>query len=159
MLLSQRVVPPSTLTPIPLPLCLWLLTRITPGTLGLLLSLRLDNRVGFSAGLEVAPVPVAAAKLAPRAASSNFITLHQIKSNKLITNDGMHASSKYRINITDLIPSVLSEKRMNAGAKIKVLCSGSTATIGQIKRSHKVHSSRLKSSNTTNIGLIGMGEE
>lgn len=30
MLPSQRVVPPSTLTPIPLPLCLRLLTRVAP---------------------------------------------------------------------------------------------------------------------------------
>lgn len=97
MLPSQRVVPPSTLTPIPQPLCLWLLTRVAPLP-HLLLSPCLDNRMGFNEGLEVAPTPVAPAKQAPRAASSHFITLHQIKSNKLITNGGGHASSKYRIN-------------------------------------------------------------
>lgn len=79
----------------------------------------LDNRMCFSGDLEVAPTPVAPAKQAPRAASRHFITLHQIKSNKLITNDCGHASSKYRINIIDLILSMLSEKLINARAKIK----------------------------------------
>lgn len=87
-----------------------------------------------------APTPVAPAKQAPRAASRHFITLHQIKSNKLITNDCGHASSKYRINIIDLILSMLSEKLINAGAKITALFSRAAATIGWIKRSHEVHS-------------------
>lgn len=131
MLPSQRVVPPSTLTPIPLTLCLRLLTRVGPGSPpGPLLSPCLDNRMGFSGGLEVAPTPVAPAKQAPRAASRHFITLHQIKSNKLITNDCGHASSKYRINIIDLILSMLSEKLINAEAKITALFSRATATIG-----------------------------
>lgn len=133
MLPSQRVVPPSTLTPIPLPLCPRLLTRVAPvppvppvpasphaWTIG-------RASVGF---LEVAPTPVAPAKQAPRAAPRHFITLHQIKSNKLITNDCGHASSKYRINIIDLILSMLSEKLINAGAKITALFSRATATIG-----------------------------
>lgn len=111
----------------------------------------LDNRMGFSEGLEVAPTPVAPAKQAPRAASSHFITLHQIKSNKLITNDGGHASSKYRINIIDLILSVLREKLINAGAKITVLFSRATATIGWIKRSHEVYSSEVNSSNASAV--------
>lgn len=84
--------------------------------------------------LDVAPTPVAPAKQTPRAASSHFITLHQIKSNKLITNDCGHASSKYRINIIDLILSMLSEKLINAGAKITALFSRATATIGGIKK-------------------------
>lgn len=86
--------------------------------------------MGFSEGLEVAPTPVAPAKPTPRATSSHFITLHQIKSNKLITNGGGHASSKYRINIIDLILSMLSEILISAGAKIAALFSRSTVTIG-----------------------------
>lgn len=89
-----------------------------------------DNRMGFNEELDVAPTPVTAAKQAPRAASSHFITLHQIKSNKLITNGSDHASSKYRINIIDLILSVVSEKHINAEANIKVLFSRATVTIG-----------------------------
>lgn len=84
--------------------------------------------------LDVAPTPVAPAKQTPRAASSHFITLHQIKSNKLITNDCGHASSKYRINIIDLILSMLSEKLINAGARITALFSRARATIGRIKK-------------------------
>lgn len=130
MLPSQRVVPPtSTLTPIPQPFCLWLLTRVAPVP-RVLLSPCSDNRMGFNEELDVAPTPVAPAKQAPRAASSHFITLHQIKSNKLITNGSGHASSKYRINIIDLILSVLSEKHINAEANIKVLFSKATVTIG-----------------------------
>lgn len=130
---SQRVVPPptSTLTPIPQPLCLWLLTRVAP--VPRVLSPSSDNRMGFNEELDVAPTPVAPAKQAPRAASSHFITLHQIKSNKLITNGSGHASSKYRINIIDLILSVLSEKHINAEANIKVLFSKATVTIGWIE--------------------------
>lgn len=86
--------------------------------------------MGSSGGLEVAPAPIAPAKRAPRAASRHFITLHQIKSNKLITNDCGHASSKYRINIIDLILSMLSEKLVNAGAKITAMFSKATPTIG-----------------------------
>lgn len=127
MLPSQRVVPPPT--PIPQPLCLWLLTRVAPVPHPLL-SPCSDNRMGFNEELDVAPTPVTLAKPAPRAVSSHFITLHQIKSNKLITNGSGHASSKYRINIIDLILSVLSEKRINAEANIKVLFSRATVTIG-----------------------------
>lgn len=78
----------------------------------------------------MAPTTVATAKQALGAASRHFITLHQIKSNKLITNDCGHASSKYRINIIDLILSMLSEKLINAGAKITALFSRATPTIG-----------------------------
>lgn len=120
--------PPSIVTPIPQPLCLWLLTRVAPVP-HLLLSPCSDNRMGFNEELNVAPTPDAPAKQAPRAASSHFITLHQIKSNKLITNGNGHASSKYRINIIDLILSVLSEKRINAEANIKVLFFRATVTI------------------------------
>lgn len=124
MLRSQQVVPPSTLTQIPLPLCLRLLTRVTCPPPLQVPSPCLDNRMGPSGGLKVAPTPVAPAKQAPRAAWRHFITLHQIKSNKLITNDCGHASSKYRINIIDLILSMLSEKLINAGAKISPGLSG-----------------------------------
>lgn len=117
----------------------------------------LDNRMGFSGGLEVAPTPVVPAKQAPRAASNYFITLHQIKSNKLITNDCGHASSKYRINIIDLILSMLSEKLINAGAKITALFSRATATIGWIKRSHEVHSSKVNSSDASAIHTETLG--
>lgn len=122
---SQRVVPPSTLTPIPLPLCLRLLTRVAPSPS----SLR-GRTIGWASvgALDVAPTPVAPAKRAPRAASSHFITLHQIKSNKLITNDCGHASSKYGINIIDLILSMLSEKLINAWDKITAPFSRATAT-------------------------------
>ncbi len=120
-------------------------------------SSRLDNRMGFSRGLEVAPTPVAPAKQTPRAASSHFITLHQIKSNKLITNDCGHASSKYRINIIDLILSMLSEKRINAGARITALFSRATATIGWIKRSHEVHSGKVNSTDGSSIHTETLG--
>lgn len=164
MLPSQRVVPPSTVTPISLPLCLRLVTRVapvhpprTPPPTSPLLYPCLDNRMGFSGGLEVAPTPVVPAKQAPRAASNYFITLHQIKSNKLITNDCGHASSKYRINIIDLILSMLSEKLINAGAKITALFSRATATIGWIKRSHEVHSSKVNSSDASAIHTETLG--
>lgn len=101
--------------------------------------------MGLSGALEVAPTPVAPAKQTPRAASRHFITLHQIKSNKLITNDCGHASSKYRINIIDLILSMLSEKLINAGAKITALSSRAAATTGRIKRSREVHSTKINS--------------
>lgn len=138
MLPSQRVVPPSTLTPISLPLCLRLLTRVAPG-LPPPPPPPPPTVLGQSDGLHrgpwmMAPTPVAPAKQTPRAASSHFITLHQIKSNKLITNDCGHASSKYRINIIDLILSMLSEKLINAGARITALFSRARATIGRIKK-------------------------
>lgn len=131
--ISEGGLSPPPPTPIPQPLCLWLLTRVAPVP-PLLLSPCSDNRMGFNEELDVAPTPVAPAKQAPRAASSHFITLHQIKSNKLITNGSGHASSKYRINIIDLILSVLNEKRINAQANIKVLFSRATLTIGWNER-------------------------
>lgn len=93
--------------------------------------------------LEGAPDPVSPAKQAPTASSRHFIALHQIKSNKLITNNSGHARGKYRINIIDLILSMLSEKKTYR-------CWGQnyspTATIGRIKRLHKVRSTKINSS-------------
>lgn len=82
----------------------------SPRSPGHLLSPCSDNRMCFSGDLEVAPTVVGPAKQTPRTARRHFITLHQIKSNKLITNNCVHASNKYRINIIDLILSMLSEK-------------------------------------------------
>lgn len=151
MLPSQRVVPPSSLTPIPLPLCPWLLTRVAP--VPLVSSSPHAWTIGWASvrAWKWRPPQLLQPSRLPRATSSHFITLHQIKSNKLITNGGGHASSKYRINIIDLILSMLSEILINAGAKIAVLFSRSTATIGWIKRSHEVHSTKLNSSNANAI--------
>lgn len=91
----------------------------------------------FTEGLDVAPTWVAPAKWAPRSASRHFITLHQIKSNKLITNDRGHASSKYRINIIDLILSMLSEKKKKnvsvPGPKSQLCFGGRLLQLGKFK--------------------------
>lgn len=125
---SQRVVPPSAWTTIPLPLCLQPLTRV--GLVPWSASLPMP---GQSDGLQWGPGSVAHpgrfSQAGSQAASRHFITLHQIKSNKLITNDCGHASSKYRINIIDLILSMLSEKLVNAWAKITAPFPRATATI------------------------------
>lgn len=110
MLASRGVVAPSAPTAIPPLLCLRPLTRVARLPPPLLPSPRSDNGMCFSKDLEVAPTPVAPAKRAPRTAPRHLITLHQIKSNKLITNNCRHASNKYWISIIDLILSVLSEK-------------------------------------------------